>query len=248
MTLRVPEWNDFENSKSKHIRRLDWIPMPNKFGLIYLRLVKGAHGPAHFGVWCAIIEYLSNQDKDNRNGWLTHNGKPKGIPLCGPEIAGFISMDLKVVERAIAALLTPEIGWLVEENPPTVSHQSPTDTPPTPLNRIEGNEASKSSATEAAPQTEIYITQKKRKLTGPALVAFNQFWSDYDYKHDKARAADAWMAIDWPKDRDGKNALFQEIRKGAKAEAVNRRWVSERGGTPRYAEKFLSHKGWEDEQ
>lgn len=247
MTLRVPEWDDFENSKSKHIRHLDWVPIPNTFGLIYLRLARGANGPSHFGVWCAIIEYLSNQDKDNRAGWLTHNGKPDGIPLYGPELASLLHMEIKPVEKALAALQAPEIGWLVEGNPPVVSDQSPTDTPLVSLNRIEKNQASKNSAPKDAPLAEFYMTQKKRKLQGAHLRAFLNFYKVFDYKHDKARAADAWIDIDWPADRDGKNAKYQEIMAGAKLHAVNRQWVIERGGTPCYAEKFLSHKRWEDE-
>ena len=94
---------------------------------------------------------------------------------------------------------------------------------------------------------EVYITQKKRKLSGADLSAFNIFWTAFDYKHDRARAADAWLDIVWPSGRDEKNALFQAIIKGAKSHAVNRRFIVERGGTPCYAEKFLTHKRWEDE-
>lgn len=104
----------------------------------------------------------------------------------------------------------------------------------------------KDSAIEVAQQT-VYKSQKKRRLTGADLKAFEAFWGAFDYKHDKAKAADSWIDIDWPKDSEGKNTLFADIMKGAKSAAANRRWITERGGTPPYAEKFLTHKRWEDE-
>jgi len=70
--------------------------------------------------------------------------------------------------------------------------------------RKEGKRAPK----PAQPMLEVYITQKKRKLSGADLSAFNIFWTAFDYKHDRARAADAWLDIVWPSGRDEKNALF----------------------------------------
>lgn len=105
---------------------------------------------------------------------------------------------------------------------------------------------SKDSATGAA-QPEIYITQKKRKLTGTMLSTFLRFWDEFDYKHDKARSADAWLDIAWPGDREGRNTLFVKIMKGTKMHRINRRFTVERGGTPPFGEKFITHKRWEDE-
>ena len=91
-----------------------------------------------------------------------------------------------------------------------------------------------------------YRTFSKRIMKGAQFVSFQKFWNDFDYKHDKAKAADAWLDIDWPESRQGKNDLFKLIIKKAKATAVNREYV-ERKGTPPYAAKWLSHRRWEDD-
>jgi hypothetical protein len=91
-------------------------------------------------------------------------------------------------------------------------------------------------------QEEFYLTKKGRKLQGSRLESFLRFWKAFDYKKDKASAADSWMNIPAMTDR-----IIDDICKAAKLEASTRRERIERGQTPIYAQGWLSARRWEDE-
>lgn len=88
----------------------------------------------------------------------------------------------------------------------------------------------------------FYTTKKKRKLNGKRFDAFNLFWLAFNYKKDKASAADAWLDIP-----ELTNALVDRIIIAAEAEAANRKTIIDRGLTPIYAQGWLSGRRWEDE-
>jgi hypothetical protein len=89
----------------------------------------------------------------------------------------------------------------------------------------------------------VYLTKKGKKLTGRRLESFNRFWQAWGpYKLDKARAADAWLAI--PELSD---ALLETIISAAEAEARRRPEIQATGRTPIYPEGWISGRRWEDE-
>jgi len=92
-----------------------------------------------------------------------------------------------------------------------------------------------------------YRTFKKQIMKDPQLGAFNTFWNAFDYKHDKARAADAWLDIDWPDSSADKNDLFKLIIKKAKKAASNRVYDERANKTSAYAEKWINRRRWEDD-
>jgi len=89
---------------------------------------------------------------------------------------------------------------------------------------------------------EVYLTKKKRKLTGKRLETFLQFWSAFNYQKDKAAAADSWFDI--PELRP---SLVETICTAAKVEAENRGSLVDKGSTPIYAQGWLTARRWEDE-
>lgn len=116
-----------------------------------------------------------------------------------------------------------------------------TKTPKTPISLKTPKEEIPQN--EFAENEEFYLTKKKRKLKGKRLITFNRFWKCFNYKKDKASAADSW--IDIPELTD---ALVNEICKAAEIEAVNRPAMINKGLTPIYAQGWLTAKRWEDEQ
>lgn len=60
---RVSRWNEFfENNRTRELKRLDWVPVPNKMdGRGYTALVEHPNGAAHLGGWIAILEIASRQ-------------------------------------------------------------------------------------------------------------------------------------------------------------------------------------------
>jgi hypothetical protein len=62
MKLVIVDWDrHFENNRSRELKEIQWVAMPNKqHGDGYLALVCGhKNGPAHFGAWVAIVEIAS---------------------------------------------------------------------------------------------------------------------------------------------------------------------------------------------
>ena len=98
------------------------------------------------------------------------------------------------------------------------------------------------SASDDAEQ-EIFITKKKKRLSGKRLETFNQFWDAFAYKKGKAEAADAWLEIP-----SMTMATVEEIVAAAKMEAENRHKLEAAGKTPKMAQGWLSGRRWEDER
>ncbi|MDE6734621.1 MAG: hypothetical protein K2J64_04055 [Desulfovibrio sp.] len=86
-----------------------------------------------------------------------------------------------------------------------------------------------------------FLTRKRRKLTGKRLTAFEAFWDAFDLKKGKAEAADAWLDIPELTDR-----LVARICDAARQEAEARREIEARGGTPKWAQGWLTARRWED--
>jgi hypothetical protein len=89
---------------------------------------------------------------------------------------------------------------------------------------------------------EVFITKKKRKLTGKRLDTFLIFWEKFDYRKGKAEAADSW--IDIP---ELTIALCEKIYAAAEAEAKRRPELEASGKTPKMAQGWISSRRWEDE-
>lgn len=108
----IRDWNkNFENNKSRILRRLDWVPFPNKMdGAGYTRLLDHAGGPAHYGVWCAVVLIASRCDI---RGTLLKDGEP----LTAEDIARIARMPLGTVQFALQRLVG-EVRWMDEVEPP----------------------------------------------------------------------------------------------------------------------------------
>jgi hypothetical protein len=85
------------------------------------------------------------------------------------------------------------------------------------------------------------ITKRGRKLIGKKLLAFELFWNAFDYKKDRAAAADAWYDLELDDD------LFDVIIRSAKACAITRPHEITAGRTPIYPQGWLTGRRWEDE-
>ena len=100
-----------------------------------------------------------------------------------------------------------------------------------------------SSGDEAgAKVADFFVTKKKKKMTGPRLDSFLQFWEVFNYKSGKAEAADAWLEIPLLN-----KAVVSQILSAAKVEAQDRDAVRTVGKTPKMAQGWISGRRWEDE-
>src|ERR1043166_3589250 len=107
--------------------------------------------------------------------------------------------------------------------------------------------AEKEQATEAEKKDkgEIYLSAKKRPLSGRVLREFLEFTKVFAYNKGKPEAADSWLNIVWPKDEAGHAALYADILEGAKLEAAARPTLIERGSSPKWMQGWISGRRWE---
>jgi len=85
------------------------------------------------------------------------------------------------------------------------------------------------------------ITKRGRKLKGVKLTSFELFWLAFNYKKDRASAADAWYDLELDDD------LFDTIIRSAKVCAQLRPGEIAAGKTPIYPQGWLTGRRWEDE-
>ena len=100
-------------------------------------------------------------------------------------------------------------------------------------------------ATDDPP--EEYRTAKGKILSGFQLCYFDLFWDAFDYKRDRAKAADAWLALKVSDERCSENDLVDRIVSAAEREAKARPKLKESGLTPIMAHGWLSGRRFEDE-
>ncbi len=96
-------------------------------------------------------------------------------------------------------------------------------------------------------EEKVFLSAKKRKLTGKVLDEFEQFLTAFAYRSGKAAAADSWLQIAWPKDEEERQSLVHHIIEGAKREALRRPDILRTGNTPKMAQGWLTGRRWEDE-
>lgn len=70
---------------------------------------------------------------------------------------------------------------------------------------------------------------------------FDLFWDAFNFKKGRTPALKSWMRIKMNDD------LFNKIIKGAKQYCIERKEIIKRGGTPKWAQGWLTDKRWEDE-
>lgn len=141
MTYQVLGWSIyFENDRSRQRDRCSFVCVPNKqHGVGLAKVLSLPDGAAIYGIWCLILGACSQQ-KNPRDGWLTHNGLPSGSPWTHADLSLKFRRPESEIERALSVLSSCEIGWLQQSNRQVTadSPSSPTDSPPTHLERREG--------------------------------------------------------------------------------------------------------------
>jgi hypothetical protein len=111
---RIKNWDKhFENNRTRELKRLDWVPIPNKMdGDGYTDLVDHPNAAAHLGAWLAIVEIASRQDP---RGTL-----PVGRHGLAKTLSRISRLPVELFEEAIPRLIG-EVGWLEEVPEPVPS-------------------------------------------------------------------------------------------------------------------------------
>ena len=111
------------------------------------------------------------------------------------------------------------------------------------INRQECKTSNKriADSDESATQ-EFYRSKSGKKLTGKRLELFYQFWNIFDFKQGKAAAADSWLKIPTLTKQ-----LVKRLLNAAKVEASGRQKIINKGGSPKWAQGWITERRWEDE-
>lgn len=108
--LRVRDWQQYEVNRTRELRALRWVPVPNRLdGDAYTSLVDHPDGAAHFGAWIALLLVASRCDP---RGTLSREGA--GLPHDPATLSRLTRIRVEVFEAAIPRLL--EIGLLENVN------------------------------------------------------------------------------------------------------------------------------------
>lgn len=104
---RIVGWDKhFENNRTRELKKLDWVPIPNKHdGDGYTMLIEHPHGVSHFGVWCLIVQVAS---KCHPRGTLARDN---GEGHDAASLSRMLRVPPQVIGAALARLLDP-VGWL----------------------------------------------------------------------------------------------------------------------------------------
>ncbi|GAH17819.1 unnamed protein product, partial [marine sediment metagenome] len=110
---RIKGWREhFETAKTLEYNRCQRITFTNRLNNIQRkRLLKSKDGPGFLAVWFSVCQYHSSQSKP-RNGYLTENGEPEGMPLTTADIADLVGLPPTLVKGALERLSEPDIGWM----------------------------------------------------------------------------------------------------------------------------------------
>lgn len=111
--LRVVDWNRrFENNRTRELKRMDWVPMPNQHdGDGFSELLDHPNGVAHYGAWALLAQVASKCREiavgcGGRGTLLRDCAEPHDAA----SLARITKGDQKVFEEAIPRLL--KIRWL----------------------------------------------------------------------------------------------------------------------------------------
>jgi len=219
--FRVANWvKNFENSKTKELKRLDWVPVPNKMeGAGYTELVDHPNGAAHLGAWLAILEIASRQ--------TVRGNLPESSTGTAKALARISRLPVSIFEEVLPRLAA--IGWveqLTQENQqPDEIRQIPTDDAENPPlkgkgkgkgNGTEGEKDIASLASQAPPSDRpalALVPAKENSEKGARLTieVLPDEWAEFALTScgfDRAKAErvfaefrDYWVALPGSKGR-----------------------------------------------
>lgn len=224
--LRISGWGQhFENNRTRELKSLDWVPIPNKQdGDGYTDLVEHPSGAAHFGAWIAIVEVAS---KCRPRGILVRDS---GKPHDSRSLARVTRLKAEIFDEAIPRLL--EIGWL--ETQDLADQQDTTEPNPIPQEDAaiphQGEEKRLTNGTEGKGREGNDDERKSRVVVVLGAEGFkpdDPIINDPNCTPDQVAIAIA-NANAYPPDKlgDRKGYIAQAIRKGYKLSAKASRLVN----------------------
>ena len=202
----VSNWdNIFENNRSREIKELNWIAIPNRHdGSKFAELMAHKNGPQHFAAWILIVQ-VASRVRDSRGILRRGDGTPH-TPL---SLSLVTRCPEPVFSEAIPRLLS--LGWLnSDENQqlPQVGAGLPQ------VSAVEGEGREQNRRGERRvfvvphfEEVKEYCQQRGNKIDPEAFIAF---YTSKGWKVGNSPMKD-WKSaiITWEK-REKKNSPFNK--------------------------------------
>jgi len=156
---RINKWDEyFENNRSKKVRDLAWVPVPNRHdGENYSMIMAHENGAEIFAAWVLIIQVASKCEPRGtlvRDGGKPHTPKTLSVKTRAPESWFNVALEY----------LAQETDWLIAEGLAEDCHPPATQVPP----------ACHPTATQVPPDCHppaSQVTKKERKKEGKEVEA-----------------------------------------------------------------------------
>jgi hypothetical protein len=155
MKIQILNWQKyFENSKSRERDKCSFCCVPNKIGMGLSQMLSEPDGAAMYGIFCLALGLLSRQTKP-RDGHLTDTGRADGRHLTGTELALLWRRPIAEIEKTMAFICQPNIGWAIDLDPkcPPSTRVVPAECPPSTLERREGKGREENGNEDPPPAT-----------------------------------------------------------------------------------------------
>lgn len=222
--LRIVDWGrHFENNRTRELKRMDWVPVPNKHdGDGFTELLDHRDGVLHYGAWHLILQVAS---KCVPRGTLLRDGAGGSkVPHTSASIARLTRAPEKAFDAVIPRLVS--IGWVeyYDDPAPSCGETAPRCVQVT----MEGN------------GTEGNGTEQNRPPLPPAVAeGFERFWKAYPRKIGKGAAIKAWKRAKLPD--------LESILLAVEQQARSEQWTKDGGQFIPHAATWINQTRWLDE-
>jgi len=168
---RIRDWNKhFENSRSRAMEKMSWVPVPNRHdGYGYLTVLAHEQGLEIYACWHLLLQVAS---KCNPRGTLVRDN---GVPHSAATITRMTgSRHEDVMQLSLDFLSSSEVGWVevVDTCPSPARHDH--DTHLSLKERIEGKEQKETGVSSATPTSQISSALVAEYLTVAGRVSSPQ--------------------------------------------------------------------------
>jgi len=218
MKIKIHDWDlHFEQDRSRQWKNLKWVPIPNKQGLGYKKIMLEKNGAEIFGCWNALVQQAS---------------------LCNPrgDLSKYTINDLsmktmvpfKILESAII-FITQNLDWIevIENLDKDVNNLDINVSQPA---------VDSSMLCSSIQGSSIHSLKSPEKLS-----SFSEFWSLYPKKTGKGAAEKSWSKI------KEKKEVLEKIKIALKWQVKSAQWKNEDGKYIPMPVTYLNQKRWEDE-
>jgi len=238
--LRIKDWSlRYEVNRTKEIRNLRWLPLPNNLDSdLYCELVDHPLGAAHFGVWIGLLIVASRCEP---RGELRRDG---GAPHTAASLARILRMPIDVLEGALERLL--DIGLLeVARQEPAISPQDAATLPHFPAVIPHPAATSPQDAAQEERRGEETEERRARACGAASGLPVDEFFEQRYRAHPKKR--DRMLAEQYMSQIPGiETAETQdEFRRGHDAWIRSEEWRWKNGAKAPTFAQFILDKSWE---